>query len=196
MNWVWANKEWVFSGAGVALLGLLYKLLLKSRPADNSGHVSTGRNSPMFGSPVASGSNISQIINITTEPPSSQSPPTKVHPEKPRPDEIHAHLESLPVFQRKAAKESYVGLKVRWPVSLVDLQELPQVLRSRPEHSHTLVTRSTKGQEIDADIDIENFPRLKISHCGAPLRVSGTIKHTGITGMTYRLENVEIEFEE
>jgi hypothetical protein len=37
MNWLLANKEWIFSGIGVALLGLLYAVFsdraLLERPA-------------------------------------------------------------------------------------------------------------------------------------------------------------------
>jgi hypothetical protein len=196
MNWLWDNKEWVFSGAGVAIFGLLYGFFFRPRPAANSSQVSADRSSAVLGSPVASGSHISQVVNIVTAAHSPSPLTANAYSDKPGPDEIHAHLESLPVFQRKAVKESYVGLKVRWPVTLSDLQELPPALRWKPDHTHTLVTRSAAGPEIEADINIETFPRLKISHHGTALRVSGTIKHLGITGFTYKLDDVEIEFDE
>ena len=30
MNWIIENKEWIFSGIGIFLLGLVFRLLLKS----------------------------------------------------------------------------------------------------------------------------------------------------------------------
>src|ERR1700692_3663128 len=107
MNWLWANKEWVFSGIGVVFLGLLARMLLRPRAVEQSGIVSADRNGSVTGSPVASGSNISQTVNIITTTHSSAPRPTTVYSEKPTPDEIHAHLDSLPVFLRKTAKDSY-----------------------------------------------------------------------------------------
>jgi hypothetical protein len=184
MNWLWANKEWVFSGAGVAILGLFYGLFFRPRPAGNSGQVSADRNSSVLGSPVASGSNISQIVNIVTAAPSSSPPPTKAYPEKPGPDEIHAQLESLPVFQRKAAKESYVGLKVRWPVTLVDLKELPPTLRWKPEHSHTPGGKIDKRSRNRRGYRHRKFPAFE----DQPLRHAAAIIRHNQARRNYRMD--------
>lgn len=66
MHWVWINKEWLFSGVGVAILGTVLAFLFRRRLA--SGNTSAIRASTMIGSPVATGSNITQKVNITIAP--------------------------------------------------------------------------------------------------------------------------------
>jgi hypothetical protein len=106
--------------------------------------------------------------------------------------EIHDHLDSLPIFQQRAAKDSYIGLQVCWPATLYSLHQIS----ARGGKTHTLVARfEGNGPLIEAEIDIDSFPRLKISRSDAPLRISGTIKALGNTGWTYGLEDVDIEFE-
>jgi hypothetical protein len=194
MNWILANKEWVFSGVGVAVIGSLIALFFR-RPSGNLAAISADRSGSVVGSPVASGSNISQTVNIVSAP--ATAPPSTVYSGTPTPDEIAAHLKSLPVFQRNAVKDSYIGLKICWPVELKNLHEISDVVRKayKTDHTHTLVTES-RGQEIEANINISRFPRLKISHRGTPMRLSGEISGVGATGFTYWLKDVEIEFDE
>ncbi len=85
------------------------------------------------------------------------------------------------------------------PVKLVDLYEISDILRKayKTDHTHTLVTASlNRGQEIEARINISRFPRLKISHNGTRMRLSGEISGVGTEGFNYSLEDAEIEFDE
>ena len=75
--------------------------------------------------PVASGSNISQTVNLTTvNPAPTVNPALQIkgdYSEKPTPADIENQLDALPAFQRNKMKDDYVGLKVSWPVSVSSL---------------------------------------------------------------------------
>ncbi len=80
------------------------------------------------------------------------------------------------LFQRDAAREAYLGLKVHWAVTLFDVIELSEYSRKRTGGAtHTLSARFKKFEVILADVDIERFPRLKTIHERTPIQMSGTI---------------------
>src|SRR5712692_36091 len=127
MHWLWSNKEWLFSGLGVAIAGLLYRFLIRNGASRSAGIVFADRKGTVLGSPIASGSNISQTINIVasgTSSPAPRSTTSPIYEERPTPDEIFGQLLSLPIYQRPAARESYLGLGVCWRVTLQGMREL------------------------------------------------------------------------
>jgi len=196
MHWLLDNKEWVFSGIGVALLGWVLTLW-RRRGSNSSAAISVDHGGHVIGPPVASGSNIVQTVNIGMEG-GGRSPSSSEYSLSPNPVEIQSQLESLPIYQRNVAKDSYVGLKVRWPVTLVDLQELPQAVRKASDtgDTHTLIVKFGQAMHpIRTDLDIERFPRLKISHHGASMQLSGTISYVSDSG-SVRLKDSIINFDE
>jgi|ERR1700731_3078008 len=197
MNWLLANKEWIFSGIGVALLGLLYAVFFRPRSIGASGQVSADRQSSMTGSPLASGSNISQTVNIVTMSHPPTPGPDVAYSETPSPYEIKKQLLALPVFQRKAAASSYLGLRVRWKGTLLELDELwPHYnkVASSGDATHDLyLLGEDKGGIVKMYVNIERFPRLKISHEGTGIQVSGTIGHVSESGAV-RLKDADITF--
>jgi plastocyanin domain-containing protein len=49
MQWINDNKEWVFSGIGLALIGLIWKFFFKDKSASGrSQTIRSGRNSTNF----------------------------------------------------------------------------------------------------------------------------------------------------
>jgi hypothetical protein len=46
LDWLWRNKEWVFSGVGVALVGAVIALILKRQRGATMHQRSTGAHSP------------------------------------------------------------------------------------------------------------------------------------------------------
>jgi hypothetical protein len=197
MKWLLTNKEWVFSGIGVMVIGLLTRLFFGARAAGHSGIVSAKQNSSVLGSPVATGSNISQIVNVVTTSNTPAHPTRIAYSDNPTPEDIRTQLDSLPVFQQKTAINSYVGLKVSWLVRFSSLFELGEAYQRLYKTSETHRIFSRYGREpitIMADVDIERFPRLKIAHRGTPLLILGTIVEVTTTG-NVTLKDVEIEFE-
>jgi hypothetical protein len=198
MNWLLANKTWIFSGIGVAVLGFIVrKFFLRSK--GDSAAISPNRSS-VIGSPVASGSNISQTVNVTTvhSTPTANSPVNRDYSKKPTPSDIRAHLDSLPAFQRNTVRTSYHGLKVCWRVRFTSLTELGKHHQKlyKTDHTHLILFRyEFMSQVIATQVNIERFPRVKITHDGTLLRLSGTISEVTVDGRV-DLVDVNLEFEE
>jgi hypothetical protein len=199
MNWLWSNKEWVFSGIGVVFLGLLIRIFFGPRAAGHSSIVSADRNSSVLGSPVASGSNISQTVSIVLSGGGGAPPQTKIpYAATPSPKEIRAQLNALPLFQRKAATQSYLGLNVRWPVTLEYLSEIGEWHRKefKTDFTHTLEVNFENYEGlVRTEVNIERFPRLKISHKGSRMQISGTVSNVS-EGGTVTLRDANITFDE
>src|SRR6478752_9413651 len=128
MNWLWSNKEWIFSGIGVAIPGVLYALFFTKRSQPSIVSADADRQSSVLGTPMATGSNIREST-IATPMGSVGAQPVATHDEKPTPAEIVTQLNSLPLFQREDARRSYYGLRVCWPVRLLDLQKFSEIER-------------------------------------------------------------------
>lgn len=201
MQWLWSNKEWLFSGIGVALVGLLFQVFVRGRVSRNSAVVSADRNSSVLGSPVASGSNITQVVNLGVLPGGpAQSQPEPGYSSTPTPVDIWNHLRGLPVYQRSLTKDSYVGQKVRWQVIFRNVQALPPTLPFKTDATHDLLVFYELGDSkvgiplsIFARITIGSFPRLKIIHEGARMEIAGEIEYVSENGAT-RLKDVHITF--
>ena len=198
MSWLWSNKEWLFSGIGVAVVVWLLSQFLRQRLTSPSSTVSANQNSSILGSPVARGSNISQTVTITQiGDGQATSAPVKTYSSSPTPTEIEDQLSSLPLYQRKGAAKSYLGLDVSWPARLFHLQEMPKYSSRRTGATHNLSLMFGEKQiglpQVSAEINIERFPRLKISHQGTPLQISGTISRVSELGRV-ELSDVDIEF--
>jgi hypothetical protein len=199
MHWLWDNKEWLFSGIGVALLGWVYTKFSRPR-ASSSNAISASGGSSIVGSPIASGSHISQTVNITMRGAEQRSQQLGTdYSEKPSAHDVAAQLRSIPAFQRLEARKSYIGLHVRWPVTLSRLYDLPENHGriSKNHHTHTLIGDSPNGgPEITAHFNIERCQRLKISHTGALLDVSGTISFISDDSSKMALKEITIDFPE
>jgi hypothetical protein len=98
MNW-W---EWVFSGIGALILGLfIEKLRRRSRTSGLEATV-TAKGAKVSGSPVASGTGITQVVTETHHHhygPAEAPPKAPVELPLPQPEAVHALREALPSSQ-------------------------------------------------------------------------------------------------
>jgi hypothetical protein len=106
----------------------------------------------------------------------------------PTPQEIEEEIEKVTPFQRRAAKENYVGLKVRWETHLLlahPLKENAVSLGCRYEGYSRLVLIET---------DLREYPFLRVAKNGQPIVVYGTI--TGIDPNGPMVKADKLEFSE
>jgi hypothetical protein len=142
------------------------------------------------------------ITSASGEPSTKDKSHTSIkqgYSEKPTPAEIETEVNCLTPFQQGSAKDSYIGLKVSWPVDFSSLLKV-----SETDHTYTVFSRfyetpSSSAVIVTATINIEHFPRLKSIHRGTQLRITGTISEVAAHGdftVTLTLKDVDIEFEE
>jgi hypothetical protein len=85
------------------------------------------------------------------------------------PDQIIKEIDARPPFQRTEAAQNYIGMKVTWrltfySVRLINDTKARLMLKDRGSYPW-----------IYCDIDIPDYPAIKITQEGAELRVSGRI---------------------
>ena len=186
MNWIWENKTWLFSGLGVALVLGILRYIFKPSSHGTTNQSSTIRdvaNSSLMGSPIATGSNITQ--NVTIAGPSGAQASPEFHSALSA-NEIIKQIKSLPPYQQWQAGKNYEGLKVSWPTSLLSV---------KPDgHVHMLYGDGLpRTASIIAGVNISENSRLKISHEDTKLQVTGTIESIEAYGAIY-LRDATITF--
>ncbi len=146
-EWLWKNKEWIFSGCGVSVLGIVF-LAFRNRSSHklNSQQLSSMPNgtSPsgakVYDTVLASGSH-----RIET---------------KPSGNEIAVTVDKSPPYQTAQIGANYVGLVVSWPIIFIDL-----VMLDQKRCALTLAYGTeTWGARIRVTVDINDYPRLKTAH--------------------------------
>jgi len=154
LSWVWDNRQWVFSGIGIAILIGIYRLAvryLRARNAVQSVAPSIDQNGTVGGNPPD-------------------------YHESPTPNEIKAALGKLSPYQQTEAWKTCVGLHVAWTVTFISVAKS----RSFGKSPYLLVMEYGKKGDLRApfiltEVDVDRFPRLKIAMPGDQLRVSGVI---------------------
>ncbi len=132
--------------------------------------------------------------SLDSTPAQPQNRPTTRTNSIPTPEDIAIQIKSLPPFQQAAARSAYVGLEVSWFVRFASLYELPSWSVKAADETH--IASFSFGQNlllgVRAALNIDRFPRLKISHRNTPFRISGIIESVEDTDI--ELKEVIIEF--
>lgn len=198
MRWILDNKQWIFSGVGVFIIGGLLTMVVRflrrraARTSRTSGDISTVKassvveRSSMVASPVATGSHISQnVINIVAQQTAAQKVVQKLdeYSPNPSPQEIYSQLNALPTFQQQTAAKNYAGIKVCWRGTFFAIDNVRThigYLQERDDGAtHFVILATSIGSLIKVPVDIERFPRLKVTHARTPMEVRGTIVEIG-----------------
>ncbi|MDE2181181.1 MAG: hypothetical protein KGJ40_10090 [candidate division NC10 bacterium] len=165
IEWVMKNREWLFSGIGVAILVGIVSLVCRrfaSKP--------TQRSSP----DVA-------MVAVVPEQPSKKMEPTIVdnYSQKPTPEDIKNELMATPPFQRAAKASSYVGLKVQWTTTF----------HSCTTHGvgrvmiHMIGSGGIAPWVYFENLKIDKYPQFKIAHTGTRVVFGGTISKVESLGI-------------
>lgn len=171
IDFIIENKEWLFSGIGVSILTAVF-LLLRSLVLRRKNRLSYPINQEARQSPDSQ----------TT----SQEKDTIGYSTHPTPKEIANEISKLAPFQQTAAENNYIGLKVRWDVSLslVHLRDNNQVQLSCEFKGYS--------RYVEVETNLEDYPEIKIVKRGQIITVYGVIK--GIHPSGPQVEAHKLEF--
>jgi len=190
LKWIADNYTWIFSGVGVTALLLLFGLFRWKKRTPQNAHPSLAvsvADGQLLASPIA-GRDVIQTVHITN-PIQSDGSTTSEFKATPTAKEIYAQVDAVPVYQRSAARESYTGLKVRWPAKFQTLQETkdPNVVRIFVRCGNEYLNSPL----VAGELDIRRYPRLKIIYPGEPVVIAGTINNVGEIGIYIDLDQLE-----
>jgi len=166
--WLCRNKQWVFSGVGVGILGVFIALvplawrMIKPGQQDST-RVATQDTHPW---PTASG---------------NPSPWTN----SPTMSEIYDTIGKMPPFQQLKVAEDYRGIKVDWNMKLLgvspgkdDLVNLILCWDDDDERPGCHFANCT--------VSVNEYPRLKTLQKGSKIRIHGEIETVGVMSLILR----------
>ena len=172
LRWIADNKEWLFSGVGVAVIvavvGLL-KIVRHRRPR----------------MATLGDKNLQAVIDAP-----APSLPTRVVPSASlTPQQIKAAFEDAPFLQQPDIREQFKGLHVRWSATLVDAEKR----KDGTVRLILVVGNLLKGPAVLCTVKPEQHPGLGLLRKDHKIDVSGTI---ALVGENYvELEQVSITYE-
>jgi hypothetical protein len=170
LEYIQRNKEWIFSGIGIAILGAIWAVvrhwLARKRP--KSVHEP------------------STVVQHATEKSTQESPSLTV-------ERIIKEIHSAPPYQKEAVANSFKGIYVAWKGAIWDVQNR---LLGEPGSNDVEVQLHT-GESLHQILftaSLNEYPQLKILRRGDQIGVSGTIETCSGPGMYVRLDVDEISF--
>lgn len=155
IDWIWNNKEWIFSGIGVAvILGVASFSARFIRRRSTQAQLPTG---------VV----LQTVIDSSPAGPGFDSPATSSI----APDSVLNAVTSAPLLQQPDIAKHYCGVRVDWTGTLISA-------RKRKEGEVSLLIRCGSGSSAPAvsfDINPNDYPGLGLLQREDPIRVSGII---------------------
>ena len=170
LDYIERNKEWIFSGVGIAIIVAIYKLMsslmLKKGPK-----------------PLKEPPHIAEhTIRQTTSPVRGLTV-----------EGIIDQIQSAPPYQKEAIAKNFEGIHVKWEGKIWDIGK---PLFGEPG-SNDVVVEVHPGEsirQIRFTVSVDKYPELKVLKRGDQIGVSGTIKACSGPGVYVELDVVEITF--
>ena len=192
MNWLWENRTWLFSGVGVAALTALIRfvrrLWVPAKQPSRTAEIAAIENASLVDSPIAIGSNISQVIHVPSE---AARPTAGISPTQPTPEKIRSEIEGLPLYLQRDAEKNYVAVAVRWRVLL------RHISRQSSDNDICDVALSVPGEPgsvIFCEVRTSECPRLRSAKEETLIQVAGFIQEVRMAGLTIRLRDANLTF--
>jgi hypothetical protein len=177
IEWILNNKEWLFSGAGVAIIILLVGWVVntvrsrstKSIPADTPA--------------------IENIPLTETVPPTEVIPfDQRIFLTRPLPKDIRDQIKSAPLVHQVNRAQEFVGLKIQWKTCLrsvytVEANMLRLMLAGEDEYPPF----------IYCDVPQDLYPDLLLAHEGTVIWIAGKIAECKILGI--KIQEPQLSFQ-
>jgi hypothetical protein len=192
-HWILDNKEWLFSGIFVAVIGYVAKTLLGKTPFANQ-KVTVKSDGVSTNSPAAIGHTVSQsvhyqIVNAPLVQPESHRVNKDTFPSA---HQILNEINALPPFQRLGTRQNYLGLEICWLTEFANIADVAV----DEANDHMLVLSVRGEQEWDralvmCGINLNKYPKLKILHAKHPIWIRGKI--SGLDSAVVHVKDPELE---
>lgn len=163
MSWIVDNKQWLFSGVGVAIstaiIGLVWRVFSHKR--------SSYTISPAPADRAPTQQILPQIV--TTSSSAAAVPILQMSL-----DDILSDIQSRPPFQRDETIKHYIGTKVRFAGQMVFLLK-----KNDEEVDISIRPNDSYYPEVEFLVSVLKYPEFKVIKNGAPLVVEGRIIEIG-----------------
>jgi len=168
LQFIWENKEWIFSGIGATILAGIFALFL-SRKKDPPTIPSTITNNIIVNSGTSSTTSVLPPPAIDAAPfkPSSTPPISRI-----KFDEIRKALDEARPLQVDDVRKHYVGLYVRWNVFLNSGSQLEE----NRMRLHLFIDEPNSHKYLDCVVNPKEYKWLNVLPKNTALRIQGEIE--------------------
>lgn len=177
IDYILANKEWIFSGVGVLIVGSLcgvaYRLLIKRASPPQHGHVT-----------IVQVANHNHVPAPSQVPAQSPSPITRITPITMQ--EIKDAISEAPPLQRADIIKHYEGITIQWETRLFN------ATANDKNNVRLALDFPTGISLVYCDVRLSDYSELGVLPRGAPISVIGRIKQVDATFVT--LEDAQLLF--
>ena len=175
MNWLLENKEWIFSGIGVAISTFIMASLFRKRKDTSS----TSNTNVSTVQTNTSGTNISaaEISNLTIHNHPQKTDDSRIHPVpvdsflSMTVEEILEEVNNRPLYQHDEAKTYYIGSRIRFIGVLFSLDKVENEM----VYVYLSPEKEWEVPKVRFKVKISDYPQLKIMKRNARVSVSGKI---------------------
>ncbi len=154
-DWIWDNKEWLFSGVGLSISALVF-FWLKNRIKRQKTQ-----------EPSLNGATLQDIIDAPPQPKQELD----ISATSLSPGEIIKEVESAPLLQQPDIRKQYEGIKVSWKGKLSYADKIKKDIRLM-----ILVTEKNDNTAIFFDVNPKQYPCLGLLREGHEILVEGRIE--------------------
>jgi hypothetical protein len=178
MEYISNNKEWIFSGIGAVVIGVLIAFFQKTivaffkKKADGQNVIQeqkTGNGSVN----IQSGENTNISLSYHTHTPENQPAATQPQLYTLTPETILDELEKLPPLQVPGAIKHYCGIRVKWQGKVQSVDKVSEhYVRLRLRWGNRLFYHYF----IKTDVKLADYPELAVVKKETEIEVEGTIK--------------------
>ncbi len=154
LDWLLKNKEWVFSGVGLAVIGSAVAII----------RYILSRRGSAKGDQTNSGPSRVTLIDSSPVKATLQENPSPV---KLTVKEIVECINNCPPFQREGLAKNYLGLRVNWEGKLWDVEK--DIYHSKSEKEDLIKVNLKQGDMFHSIlfyVPIEQYPQFKIARRG------------------------------
>lgn len=169
-DWIWNNKDWLFSGGGVAIIIFGGRWIIKKIK---------GRKTP---EPSLNGASLQDIIDAP--PPQKREPniiATSLSPGK-----IFKEIKSVPLLMQQDVCKQYEGIQVSWKGSLILAkkidEEMVQII--------IRVTEEKVSTKVSFDVDPKQYAGIGLLREGHEILVEGKINEFWLDMIFLKAENL------
>jgi len=165
------NKEWLFSGGGVAILFFLVPWIIKKIKS---------RKTP---EPSLNGASLQDIIDAP--PPPKQKPIPQASSLTPK--KIFEDIKSASLLQRPEMRKHYEGISVTWTGTLFNAKKINEKII----HLQITVETEKDSTSVFFNINPNKYPGIGLLREGHKIKVEGKITKVEDAWIILNAENIE-----
>ncbi len=154
IDFVWRNKEWLFSGVGIFLIMLMVSIIKKVYKPKKY-HIEN---------------NFKTLEEVISSPPMIIPPKPEITPLSLTPKKIFEAIDNAPILQQPDIMNYYIGITVRWEGKVCSATKL--------NDNEVRILFAVFPTHVFFEVNPDNCPEIKLLKKDGTITVEGKIRQS------------------